>query len=134
MKKTKRGGVIPYRKFNNEIKMLFMKPSNSKYGGEKYQIAKGHIDDSDVSIKHGAFREAKEELGLRKENVKNILFIGEFLNNINIYICEVINLDDFLEYTDETDSIKWMTYKEFMNNGRTIHKEIIKTVYDKLSN
>jgi len=37
-----RAGVIPYFIENDEIKMLFMKPSKEKFGGNKFQIAKGN--------------------------------------------------------------------------------------------
>ena len=43
--KVNRAGVIPFYLEEGEIKMLFMKPSDPKFGGKCFQIAKGNRDN-----------------------------------------------------------------------------------------
>ena len=57
-----RAGTIPYVNEGGEIKMMFMIPSNSEYGGDQAQIAKGKVEDGETT-EFAAIREAKEELG-----------------------------------------------------------------------
>jgi predicted NUDIX family NTP pyrophosphohydrolase len=126
--KTNRGGVIPYyRDQDGTISMLFMKPSNPKYGGSSFQIAKGKVDEGE-DTQDGAFREAQEELGLFTPNTKNVKKLGTFLGRTTIYIAEVIDPspNKFGDYTSETGEIKWMTADEFQVDGRSLHKSIVK--------
>jgi len=77
-KKIYRAGLIPYIVENNEIMMLFMKPSDSKYGGNLFQIAKGKLE-KDESFEQAAIREAGEELGFTKLNMANSIYdLGNF--------------------------------------------------------
>ena len=39
-----RGGVVPYYIKDGTILMMFMKPSDKNFGGERFQIAKGKIE------------------------------------------------------------------------------------------
>lgn len=125
--KQKRGGVIPYYIKDDEVKMMFMQPSDGKYGGKEFQIAKGKIDDGE-SVEDGAFREAAEELGLFLPNTKNRKHLGTFLGRMTIYIVEVIDpsADKFGDPVKETAAVKWMTPDEFQAEGRGLHKPIIR--------
>ncbi len=126
--KQKRGGVIPYHiEEDGTIKMMFMKPSDSKYGGADYQIAKGKIEDGE-SDEDGAFREAQEELGLFAPNTKNRVCLGTFLGRTAFFVAEVIDMskDKFGDTTKETESVKWMTPEEFQKEGRDLHKSVVK--------
>ncbi len=124
--KTNRGGVIPYFIDGDEIKMLFMKPSNDKFGGSDYQIAKGKIEDGE-DIKDGAFREAEEELGLFVPNTTDHKKLGTFLGRTTVFLARVKDPSDkmFGDTTNETKSVKWMTNDEFQQSGRTLHRAIV---------
>lgn len=126
-RKQNRGGVIPYYIKDDEVKMMFMQPSDGKYGGSAFQIAKGKIDEGE-SIEEGAFREAEEELGLFLPNTKNRKNLGTFLGRMTVYIVEVIDPSPgkFGDPVEETAAVKWMTPEEFQKDGRDLHKPIIK--------
>lgn len=129
--KKQRAGIIPFFKSNNKILMLFMKPSDSKYGGEEFQIAKGRIDDGENPL-DAAVRESNEELGLKPTNIKWIKKSGLFLGNHHIYIAEVHSMDRsaFGPVTFETGDTKWMELDEFLDIGRPLHKSIVKKSFD----
>jgi hypothetical protein len=46
-KLTFRAGTIPYIIEDGEVKMMFMRPSNSEYGGDAFQLAKGKVEDGE---------------------------------------------------------------------------------------
>lgn len=128
-KKINRGGVIPYY-FDDEgnIKMMFMRPSDAKYGGAAFQIAKGKIDADDDDVEAGAFREAEEELGLFIPNTTNRKNLGTFLGRMTVYTAEVKDPSPskFGDHTDETAETRWMTPEEFQQEGRDLHKAVVK--------
>jgi len=68
-----RAGVIPYYIEDKDIKMMFFIPSDFRYGGDKYQIAKGRVDPWE-DVETAAIREAFEELGLNKRNIKKLFY------------------------------------------------------------
>ena len=124
--KQKRGGVIPYYiEEDGTFKMLFMKPSDAKYGGAQFQIAKGKIED-DESDEDGSFREAQEELGLFEPNTRNRVNLGVFLGRTTFFVAEVIDKDKFGDTTFETGATKWMTPEEFQKEGRALHRSVVK--------
>lgn len=131
--KIYRAGIIPFCKIDENIKMLFMKPSNSFYGGSKYQIAKGRIDPTDESTIAAALREGKEELGLKKENISMIWNIGNFLGRTQLFACKIKNLNDFDDPHFETESVAWMDLYEFIHHGRDIHVPVVKSIYTMIS-
>ena len=120
-----RAGIIPY--FINPdktIKFMFMQPSDSKYGGSDWQMAKGRVEGDDDNITT-ALREGGEELGLKESNIKLIQELGLYLGRTTVYICEVKDKDDFGEFTYETGQVTWLTAKEFTEIGRDIHQSIV---------
>jgi 8-oxo-dGTP pyrophosphatase MutT (NUDIX family) len=123
--KINRAGVIPYYLEEGEIKMLFMKPSDSKFGGKCFQIAKGKQEEGE-SDKETAFREAGEELGLFCGNVVDKHDLGNFLGRTRIYIAEIEDPDMFGDPDFETGEVKWMTPEEFNSTGRDLHRPIVK--------
>jgi 8-oxo-dGTP pyrophosphatase MutT (NUDIX family) len=123
---THRAGVIPYYiDENDQVLMLFMQPSDAEYGGKEFQIAKGKHDEGE-SAHTAAFREAHEELGLKKENVGLIYQLGVFLGYTTIFLAHVLSTDDFDEPHFETGDTKWMTAEEFAKVGRSLHKPIVR--------
>lgn len=123
--KINRAGVIPYYVEDGEIKMMFMKPSDPKFGGKCFQIAKGKQEDGE-SDKETAFREASEELGLFKGNVIDKHDLGNFLGRTRIYIAEIKDPNMFGDPDEETGAVKWMTPDEFISAGRELHRPVIK--------
>jgi ADP-ribose pyrophosphatase YjhB (NUDIX family) len=124
-KQMPRGGVIPYYiEDDSTIQMLFMKPSDEKYGGPKFQIAKGKLEQGETP-EEGAFREAEEELGLFKPNVTEKDDLGQF-GKIRIFIARIKDRDMFGEPNFETGEVKWMTPEQFQEEGREWQRPIIK--------
>ena len=129
-KKRERGGVIPYYIEDGKIQMMFMKPSNRKFGGDNFQIAKGKIEDNETPIE-GAFREAKEELGLFGPNVEHSNPLGRF-GKIHIFVAKIKDPDMFGDTTDETGAVIWWTPEQFDSDGRSWQKPIVKAAVRKI--
>ena len=129
-KKVERGGVIPYYIKDGEILMMFMKPSDKKFGGTNFQIAKGKLEDGETPIE-GAFREAKEELGLFGPNVEQTDAIGRF-GRINIFVAKIKDPDMFGDTTPETGAVTWWNSQQFQSQGRGWQKPIVKAAVRKI--
>lgn len=128
-KKIRRAGVIPYYiNDDDEIMMMFMKPSNPAYGGKRFQIAKGKFEEGETAEQAG-FREASEELGLVNVNVLSSFKVGEFLGRTTVYAAKIRNTNAFADTTDETESTAWMTLKEFLEDGRSLHRPVVQSAY-----
>lgn len=123
--KIYRAGVIPYYVEENEIKMMFMKPSNPKFGGKCFQVAKGKKEDGE-SDKETAFREASEELGLFNGNVIHKHDLGNFLGRTRIYLAEIEDPNMFGDPDSETGEVTWMTPDAFAGIGRELHRPVVK--------
>lgn len=63
-----KAGLVPYFRSGDETRVLLMKPSDPKWGGKDWQIAKGLVEDGE-SVAKAAYREAYEELGLRSADL-----------------------------------------------------------------
>lgn len=126
--KQYRAGIIPYIIQNNEVYMLFMKPSNPKYGGDKYQIAKGKIDEGENSIQ-AAKREGLEELGLFSGNIIETYDLGVVLGRTYVYVAKIKDKNAFGDPHFETGSTSWMNLSEFLSEGRELHRPVIKAAY-----
>lgn len=121
---TYRAGTIPYIIEDGEVKMMFMKPSNSEYGGDLYQLAKGKVEDGE-SVQDAALREAKEELGLFIGNITLTEELGTFMGRTTVYVAKVKEKDLFGEPSFETDSVAWLTEEQFLTIGRELHRPIV---------
>lgn len=124
-KKINRAGVIPYIIENGTIKMLFMKPSFAKFGGDSFQIAKGKQEEGETALET-ALREASEEIGLFVGNVLETHDLGTFMGRTTIYVAKIKDKNLFGDPNFETSEVQWMTLKEFDEIGRDLHKPIIK--------
>lgn len=129
-KNRERGGVIPYYIKDGEILMMFMKPSDKNYGGENFQIAKGKLEKGETPIE-GAFREAKEELGLFGPNVEHSNPLGRF-GKIHLFLAKIKDPNMFGDTTDETGAVIWWTPEQFQAEGRSWQKPIIKAAIRKI--
>lgn len=127
-----RAGIIPYFIDGSDIIMLFMKPSNVEFGGEKFQIAKGKVDPEDKTHQDAALREGQEELGLFKGNILKIEEVGVFMGRTTIFTCKVKEKLLFGEPSYETSSTQWMTLEKFIEEGRELHVPVVKATYRKI--
>lgn len=125
-----RAGMVPYViNEDGDIEMLFMKPSNTKYGGPGWQIAKGRVDEGDNDHLSTAIREAREELGLFQANTEFINEYGVILGRTTLFYCKVNDKELFGVTDEETEATNWMTMQEFLVDGRPLHVPIIQGVY-----
>lgn len=123
---VQRAGSIPFFiDGDGGFVMLFMKPSDPKFGGSEFQIAKGRVESGENTLE-AALRETEEELGLNLSNVKWVKKCGVFLDTHHIFILEVNNMGDFSDTTFETGDTAWLTEEEFSSIGRKLHRPIVK--------
>jgi len=131
--------LLPYYRDGDEIKMLFMKPSNPKYGGYSFQCCKGCIDEG-YSSEQAVLKEAEEELGLTSDNIKNFDFLFyDYLNYndgscsvVYVYTAEVIYPNNLIPFHYETGDIKWMNIKEVSEQLRFMQRSIVYRVYNRI--
>lgn len=120
-----RAGLIPYI-VDDEVEMLFMRPSDSKYGGNQFQIAKGKREDGE-SDRIAAIREGREELGFTMLNAAtDVKELGNFLGRTKIYVVKVKDKNMFLDTDSETGETKWLSLEGFIQEGRDLHKHVVK--------
>lgn len=128
-KKVYRAGTIPYIVEDGVVKMMFMRPSDPEYGGDKFQIAKGKVEDGECTM-DAALREAKEELGLFVGNVVCTEEVGVFMGRTAVYVAKVKDRIMFGEPSFETAETTWMTLDEFMDTGRELHRPVVRAAHD----
>jgi ADP-ribose pyrophosphatase len=130
--KLYRAGLLPYVIENNEPKFLFMKPADARYGGDRYQIAKGKVEEGETS-EQAAVREAMEELGLVETNISDPMFLGEYLGRTSFYMAKVFDKTLFNSPHFETSDTAWLTLAEYQDAGRQLHvpivQDAVRTVY-----
>lgn len=127
-----KAGAIPYFVKNGVIRMLFMIPSDARYGGSDPQIAKGQLEDGEDKFE-SAIREAEEELGLKRINIlqdtleSQTFFVSGLKNAYEMYVVcfKVAAHDDFDAPHYETKATVWLTLDEFVLRGRSIHVDIV---------
>lgn len=124
--KTQKAGIVPFYFVDEEPHMMFMQPSNKNYGGGKFQIAKGHIDEGENPLE-AALRECNEELGLVDSNIMWLEKCGEFFGNHHIYVAllKTNSPQKFDPFTEETKEVAWMSESSFLEVGREKHKPVV---------
>lgn len=137
---TKRkGGVLPFYINGDEIQFMFMIPSDPNYGGTNPQIAKGEVDGGE-DVQQTAFREAREELGLTKTNIENVLQPTsrriprnppEAPYMLTVYGIKVKDKYMFAEPHYETGERMWLTLEQFQHQGQLEHLPFVQAVYQK---
>jgi 8-oxo-dGTP pyrophosphatase MutT (NUDIX family) len=120
-----RAGMIPYLIEDGEVLMMFMKPSETQYGGDQFQLCKGVVEDDDLDTRTAALREGAEELGLRSENIQSVTELGNFLGRTTVFIARVADQTNFDKPHYETDEVTWLTCDQFLKVGRDLHKDIV---------
>lgn len=124
-KKIDRSGVIPYIIEDGQIKLMFMRPSNAKFGGDTFQIAKGKHEKGESPLEAG-LREAGEELGLFTGNILETHDLGTFLGRTSVHVVKINDKEMFGDPCDETEEVAWLTPDEFYAIGRDLHKPVVK--------
>ena len=122
--KLYRAGLLPYVIEDGVIKFMLMKPADTDRGGDSFQIAKGKIEAGETAD-DAAIREAEEELGLIRTNMKSFRFLGNYLGRTSIFIAEIQDKTRFLSPHFETGETAWMTLSQFGETGRSLHLDII---------
>jgi 8-oxo-dGTP pyrophosphatase MutT (NUDIX family) len=126
-RKAPRAGYLPYYVEDGKLYIMFMKPSDSAYGGDRFQIAKGKVDPGETA-EVAAKREAHEELGLKTSNLDTDEHFGTFLGYTELYFGRVKDREDFDPFDYETGETKWIEVSEFCKIGRSLHIPIIKAL------
>jgi 8-oxo-dGTP pyrophosphatase MutT (NUDIX family) len=131
--KPARAGLIPYT-FNAEgvPVYLMMISSDPKFGGPRPMISKGKIEIGEDEL-NCAIREAEEELGLVKRNMKSepvqlaaeqvVLRSGTYF--LTVFYVEIFDRLDFDKWCDETEYTLWMTCEQFKEEGRKDHVKYV---------
>lgn len=118
-----RAGIIPYYITDNRVELLFMRPSDSRFGGNEFQIAKGK-QESDENALDAALREGYEELGLLKENCGDFIDIGYHLGRTHFWAVKILDKNNFIKPHFETEETCWLSESE-LDVIRNIHKPVI---------
>ncbi len=126
-----RAGLIPYIVENGTVLMMFMRPSDPDFGGDKFQIAKGKVESGETHLV-AALREAAEEIGLFRGNVILTEEVGTFMGRTTVYVAKVKDKNMFGEPSFETASVQWMTIEQFLAHGRDLHKPVVQAAYRKV--
>lgn len=128
-----RAGLIPYRVINNQIEMMFMIPSDQRYGGDKPQVSKGKVEDGE-DFKHAALREAKEELGLLESQIEGEIHeLGLFLGRMTMFYCKVGEDAIFGMPGSESADVMWLTLEQFKQQGRELHLPMVSIAHHLIS-
>lgn len=136
--KRARAGLLPYLRTADTIQYLMMVSSDPKFGGPRPMISKGKIEPGE-GVLDTAIREAEEELGLKRRNIRKIrdladervvLHSGTY--DLTLFSCEVIDRYDFGKWCDETEYILWMTLDEFREHGRKDHVKYVEQLEAKV--
>lgn len=124
-----RAGMLPYHvQPNGNIRMLFMKPADTEFAGDYYQLAKGRVEEGEEH-RAAALREAKEEVGLFVGNTLLIEEVGVFMGRTTVYVAKIKDPTMFGEPDFETESTKWMSLEEFLVDGRPLHKPVVEACH-----
>ena len=127
-----KAGVIPYYfDSKNILRMMFMTPSDPKYGGSQFQIAKGRIEAGE-DVQQAAIRESEEELGLLPTNVIQVKSLGtrtitglDETYQLTVFVAEIKNPKAFGPTDFETGDRAWLTLEQFVAKGRQSQLAIV---------
>ncbi len=130
-----KAGAIVYFKSEEATEILLMIPSNADFGGTKLQISKGNVDEGE-NTEEAAIREAEEEIGLKKSNIKKIkkyltVQIQGYTEKYEmvLYLIEVTDKNDFGNPHFETKETAWITKNE-ISKTRQSQSDIITKAFN----
>lgn len=131
--KGPRAGLIPFLKSEDgDLLYLTMVSSDPKFGGPRPMISKGKIEEGETPTEC-AIREAEEELGLKRRNLRGPL-LDIFSGRVELFSCaytltvfgvEIQDRYDFDKWGDETEYAEWLSLSEFRKHGRKDHIKFI---------
>jgi 8-oxo-dGTP pyrophosphatase MutT (NUDIX family) len=138
--KKPRAGLIPYINQDGKYHYLMMIASNPKYGGPRPMISKGKIEENETAFE-AAVREAEEELGLIKFNMKSTpwLLADERVTlrsgtyQFTLYAVEIFDRTMFDPWCSETEYTEWFTASDFAVHGRRDHIKFVELLEQKLT-
>lgn len=123
----KRGAIIPYCIMNEKVFIALMKPSDPKYGGTDFQIAKGTQEEGE-DIKQTAIREGEQELGLVIPKDIQLLWDNKNMGMTYFYVKVQHQTLHPLPNEDgimETAEAKWFNIEEVQSIIRSWQKPVI---------
>lgn len=139
--KHARAGLIPWIRDGDELKYLMMISSNPKYGGPRPMISKGKIEENESKLE-AAIREAEEELGLIRYNMKGepdlladervTLRSGSY--DLTVYGVQIYDRHEFDKWCSETEYTEWHTLNSFKEFGRRDHIKYVQILEEKIKN
>ncbi len=122
--------LIPIFEKDGKIYLLFTKRSNNvEHHKGQISFPGGRIDTSDPSPKHAALREAYEEIGLKKEDVKVLGKLDDTITYVSGYIVHpFVGLIpypyNFRINKTEVDKIIFIPLDFFLQNGTGTFRSI----------
>ena len=139
LRPTPKAGILPYYIDSEGIaKMLFMQPSDPKYGGSSFQIAKGGIDPGEDDLT-AALREGEEELGLRRGNVVHTAKVtSETVSGLDetykltVFLAQIKDPAAFDTPHYETKRSTWLSQAEYARSGRSSQQSIVNKAFSML--
>lgn len=132
-----RAGGIPYTVDEmGQVSMMFMIPADTEFNKinpdlKLPQIAKGRVEPFEHPHA-AALRECAEELGLDESNIVDTIEGGVVLGRTHVYAFKIADQTAFTGYSAETEQTMWMTYDEFMDSGRELHKTVVDMLHTKI--
>ena len=135
-----KAGIIPYFvDENGEVQMMFMTPSDPKFGGPKPQVAKGEIDEGENAVQ-AAIREGEEELGLITSNIADSFVLPTITISglkesyrMTIVVARVKSMGTFKSPHYETGAVHWLTLDQYRTTGRQTQRSIVEKAAKQIS-
>ena len=125
-----RSGTIPYYVQREIMWVKVMKPSDPKFGGPEWQMAKGEMEPG-LTLEQNALKEAHEEVGLKASNIRSMFKLTE-RNNLHIYAAEVVDPYDFDEPHWETGAVAWLQLPHQLDQIRDWQQQVFEMLYNKI--
>lgn len=126
--------VIVYRKTNDSIEYLSLKPNPEPGRSTKDYVITGGVEDYDKSIEEAALREVAEEIGVESKNIINlnhtIFYTDHITNEDHAEHCYGVKVDDDKVVLNfEHIGYRWLNKNNFVN---TIWWDYDKIILDKM--
>lgn len=129
--KPMRSGVIPYYVENGKTWVRVMKPSDPKYGGTEWQMAKGGIEDG-LSPEANALKEGHEEVGLKQSNIIK-LYKLLYKSRLYVYAAEISDPNDFDPAHWETGAVAWLALPDQLQEIRGWQRWMFQALHQRIS-
>lgn len=127
-----RAGFLPYVVDDGwRIKFLFMKPSDPRYGGNQWQVAKGQVDPDDLSFEFAALRECNEELGVDIKDIvrDSVQYLGVFHGRTHYYTGRLKDGYVLGQPCQETGGVTFLDIATYRLIGRELHLDVVEKAH-----